>query len=699
MITHPALRLLLCGAAALFWELALIRWMGSSIRVVAYYSNFVLISAFFGLGAGALTVRYNTRLWKFIFVVLALCVLGSPLLGSAFDLNPPGEDEFVWLGSPKGVAARTFVTGLAVFGDTIAPYWVILAIVYVVNACLFLIFGQWLGYLFRGLPPLKAYTVEIAGSILGIAIFAAASLLWLPPPLWFLIGFVLILLILDSGMRSYATAIPLSLAVVAGSAYFSSQFIWSPYYKIHIAPFDSVAGRDGRDLYTAARPIGHTLTVNNDYHQMILDLTPGRDEHPFFRSWRWLYDYPYRNGKDVSVEGPILIVGAGTGNDVSAALRNTRSRIEAVEIDPVILRLGRRYHFEHPYQDPRVKVTVNDARSFFARTDQRYAKVVFGFLDSHTLMSGFSSVRLDNFVYTYESLARVKEILLPGGEVYLTFATNKRWLHERLLKLMDSVFDYPTEFAFEADYKFANGVVYKNRKAKTPPEREPLPRFPGVRIPTDDWPFLYMREASIPRHYKIFMGMVMVMGAGALWLLPAGQRKLKLPYFFMGAGFFLIETNNVVSLSLLYGSTWVVNVLVFAGILSLILLGNLTCMVMQRPRFFLVFAALFVNLAIAYLVSPAEVLNVESIFLQGLVAVLVFLGPIYFASLVFGHLIKREANLYQAYGSNLLGAVIGGSLEYFSLVMGIKFLLILTFGLYLLALLFLRTGNVKMARG
>jgi hypothetical protein len=206
-----------------------------------------------------------------------------------------------------------------------------------------------------------------------------------------------------------------------------------------------------------------------------------------------------------------------------------------------------------------------------------------------------------------------------------------------------------------------------------------------------------MRDAIIPRHYKIFMVMVWVTGAGALLLLPAGQRKLKLPYFFMGAGFFLIETNNVVALSLLYGSTWVVNVLVFSGILILILLGSLTCMATERPRFALIFALLFVNLAVAYAISPADVLNVKSAFLQGLLAVLIFLGPIYFASLVFGHLIKQEANLYQAYGSNLLGAVIGGSLEYFSLVMGIKFLLLITFALYGLALVFLKTGNQRMS--
>jgi hypothetical protein len=191
------------------------------------------------------------------------------------------------------------------------------------------------------------------------------------------------------------------------------------------------------------------------------------------------------------------------------------------------------------------------------------------------------------------------------------------------------------------------------------------------------------------------MAMVITMGAAALLLLPAGERKLKLPYFFMGAGFFLIETNNVIALSLLYGSSWVVNGMVATGILLLILLGNLTCMLTQKPRFPIVFALLFLNLVVAYLVSPEDFLKIRSPFLQGDLAVPVFLGPIYFASLVFGNLIKRENNLYQAYGSNLLGAVIGGSLEYFSLVMGIKFLLILTLAFYALAFVFLVTSSPK----
>jgi hypothetical protein len=312
-------------------------------------------------------------------------------------------------------------------------------------------------------------------------------------------------------------------------------------------------------------------------------------------------------------------------------------------------------------------------------------------------MSSFSSVRLDNFVYTYESLRRVKEILLPGGKVYLTFATNEVWLHERLIRLMDAVFDYPTEVAGEPIHRFANGIVYGNGKAADPAGAKPRPSLSGARIPTDDWPFLYMRDAVLPNHYKTFMLMVVAIGSAALLLLPRGERRLKLPYFFMGAGFFLLETNNVVSLSLLYGSTWTVNVTVFSGILVLILLGNLTCMATSRPRYGLIFALLFANLAVAYMLSPSDFLKLDSALVQGFLAVPVFLGPIYFASLVFGHMIKGEPNFYQAYGSNLLGAVIGGSLEYFSLVMGIKFLLIITCLFYGLALLFLRTASGRTA--
>ncbi len=70
--------------------------------------------------------------------------------------------------------------------------------------------------------------------------------------------------------------------------------------------------------------------------------------------------------------GNVLVVGAGTGNDVALALARGAEHVDAVEIDPKILDLGRRHHPDRPYQDPRVTTHVDDGRAFLERTKSRY---------------------------------------------------------------------------------------------------------------------------------------------------------------------------------------------------------------------------------------------------------------------------------------------------------------------------------------
>jgi SAM-dependent methyltransferase len=327
---------------------------------------------------------------------------------------------------------------------------------------------------------------------------------------------------------------------------------------------------------------------------------------------------------------------------------------------------------------------VDDARSFFQRApSESYALVVFGFLDSHRLLSAFSSVRLDNFIYTLEGLREVRRILKPGGRVALSFASNERWIHERLLTLLDRAFSRPSAFFVEQS-GYANGVLYLNEKA----EPKPIAPRPAVVVPTDDWPFLYLRERAIPGHNVAFLVVAVLMSASALLLLPRGERRLRLPYFFLGAAFFLLETSNVVRMALLYGSTWWVNTVVFAGILSLVLLGNLTAARFRVPLAWCLGLLAFLILAAA-LLPPEALLGLSGV-PRALVAVVVYLGPVYFGGLVFARLIERETRLYEAYGSNVLGAVLGGTAEYLSLVVGFRFLLALALVFYLAVFVLLR---------
>ncbi|PIQ96469.1 MAG: hypothetical protein COV67_09345, partial [Nitrospinae bacterium CG11_big_fil_rev_8_21_14_0_20_56_8] len=685
----PAGSLFLCGASILYWELVFIRWMGSCIRIVAYYSNFILVAAFLGLGAGALLASRKFSLERFLLPSIVMGLVLAPFLGVFLHDNPSDSPEYFWLGGPSGVLSENFLSpffGLNIL--PVAPFWLLLATAFLAITAVFVIFGQIVGRLFGELPPLRAYSFEIAGSILGILLFGAMSYRSLPPTLWFLAGFVLIFLMCEIRVKPLVVSALFCLVGLSFAGHFEKNFIWSPYYKIQFLPMDRILDRDTREVTEMGGIFGYRLTVNNDYHQMIVDLRSREKEHPFFRSWRWLYDFPYREER-AAPKGPILIVGGGTGNDVSAALRNTEEEIDVVEIDPDIIQLGRTFHPEMPYDNPRVTLVNDDARSFFMDTRRKYSRVVFGFLDSHTLLSSFSSVRLDNFVYTRESMQRVKEILLPGGRVFLTFAANTPWIHSRITHLLDSVFDGPTGISAETGYGYTNGVVYENGKEEGSiqnPSRGTVSASHDADVPTDDWPFLYLKSRTVPAHYLGFIAAVVPLSLLSLLALPRGERAVEMKYFFLGAGFFLIETSNVVKLSILYGSTWVVNITVFSGILFLILMGNLTCAVTPRVGFRFWFICLLASCGVSYAVPPSGLLELmSSPFVRGLGAVALFLGPVYFASVIFARLIREEKKLYAAYGSNLLGAMVGGTCEYLSLVMGFKFLILMSAGFYMLA--------------
>jgi hypothetical protein len=144
-------------------------------------------------------------------------------------------------------------------------------------------------------------------------------------------------------------------------------------------------------------------------------------------------------------------------------------------------------------------------------------------------------------------------------------------------------------------------------------------------------------------------------------------------------------------MSLLYGSTWWVNTVVFAGILILVLLSNLTAHFWRVPLG-LCLAALSTGIVLAAGV-PSEWLLALPPWPRAVVAVTLFLGPVYFGGLVFARLITREARLFEAYGSNVLGAVLGGAAEYLSLLMGFRFLLALALGFYVVVFVLLRKGG------
>ena len=136
----------------------------------------------------------------------------------------------------------------------------------------------------------------------------------------------------------------------------------------------------------------------------------------------------------------MLIIGAGSGNDVAAALAHGAGHVDAVEIDPVINELGRLYHPNRPYSDPRVSIHLDDGRSFVRKTPSQYDLISYAVVDSLALHSSYSSVRLESFLFTEQAFRDIKAKLKPGGVFAMYNFYRQGWVVGRLVKLGETVF-------------------------------------------------------------------------------------------------------------------------------------------------------------------------------------------------------------------------------------------------------------------
>jgi SAM-dependent methyltransferase len=662
MFTAP-LRIFLSSFLILFLEVALIRWLPAQIRLLSYFSNFILLAAFLGIGIGALLGRTRRSLFNW-YPLLLLVVIGVVYcFRLEVRINAPGSIYFTSGTSDPVTAVETTL---------------LLPVLFVCVAALFAALAQRMALEMTALPPLGAYTINLAGSLAGVATFAVASWLEARPSTWFLVAFAAAAPLLRNQRWTTATLAAVLCLVVSGGLVADMQrnTIWSPYYKITLKT-------QGRET---------VVEVNGIWHQSMAPV----DSKEYFYQW------PYMVFGDTFKDA--LILGAGSGTDVAAALKHNVASVDAVEIDPAILRLGKQGHPDRPYSDPRVHPVADDARHFLRTTTKKYDLVVFALIDSLTLQSAFSGVRLESYMFTEESFRAVRSVLKPDGVLVVYNYFREPWLVDRLANTAAVAFgEEPMVYVHPA--KDQLGVIVVGPRLRTldrypePPSEvtafnQGAPLAPPVKhvrdkaiVPaTDNWPFLYMREPHLPSHYTNALAVVLLLSFVAVFGVVRGAvRKWSWEFFFLGAGFMLLETKSIIQFALLWGSTWVVASLTIAAVLVMALIANWTVahIEIRRPR--VVGAILLAMLAVNYFVPVGAIAIENRLAESGVYSLLVF-SPIFCAGLLFGSSIKRSEDVTVDYGANLLGAMVGGVAEYLSLLMGFQFLLILVAGFYLAAL-------------
>ncbi|GAA2906775.1 hypothetical protein GCM10020220_115050 [Nonomuraea rubra] len=222
---------------------------------------------------------------------------------------------------------------------------------------------------------------------------------------------------------------------------------------------------------------------------------------------------------------------------------------------------------------------------------------------------------------------------------------------------------------------------------------------PGTPEPAgDDRPFLYLKEGTIPPIYVITLGLILIVSLLAVRVVAGPYRRMR-PYadlFLLGVGFMLLETKSVTGFALLFGTTWVVNAIVFAGVLVAVLAAVEVTRRFRTPPLPVMYGVLFAGLLLAWLV-PNEWLLALPVPLRAVAAVTVAFLPIFAANVVFAKRFAETADATTSFGANLLGAMVGGCLEYVALVIGYKGLLIVAALLYVGALALLPRKNSALA--
>ena len=642
------LRLVLLSCLMLFVELALIRWTGSNVVFLSYFSNFVLLGSFLGIGIGFLRGRAKTNLFRWSPIALAFFV--GFILIFPVQIDRRGSDLIYFGGFD--------MSGL--------PSWVMLPIIFVAVAGIMAMIAEGVARTFVELDPLEAYRWDIVGSILGIAAFSLLSFTWAPPVVWGIGAATLFLILLPR-----ATLRPLHYVALFGLVFMLAResvveiFSWSPYYKVTTFAPEEVPGAT-------------FVNVNGIPHQGFTTVEERRETDP-------VYFLPYeRTATDLE---NVLIVGAGTGSDVAIALAEGAEHIDAVEIDPRLQQVGAELNKDRPYQDPRVSVHINDGRAFLEQTENRYDLILFALPDSLTLVSGQSSLRLESYLFTVEAMEAARDRLNPDGAFAMYNYYREPWLADRLAGTMQAAFGNEPCLDTVGDVGFlavltvgveedAVDCPATSAWSVTDPEA-------AASVTTDNYPFLYLREPSIPTFYLLTLALILVASAAMVRFVSGPFRPMRgyADLFFMGVAFLLLETKSIVQFALLFGTTWFVNALVFGGVLVSVLLAIEVARRVTLPRPLVLYGALLVGLMVAWLVPVNALLALD--FAPRLVlATVIWFTPIFLANLIFAERFRNVEASNVAFGANLLGAMVGGVLEYVALITGYHALLIVVAGLY-----------------
>ena len=204
---------------------------------------------------------------------------------------------------------------------------------------------------------------------------------------------------------------------------------------------------------------------------------------------------------------------------------------------------------------------------------------------------------------------------------------------------------------------------------------------------TDDWPFFYMSYRVYPLSYLLLLSFIFIVSFIFIKKHTGiNLSRFSFTSFFLGVGFMLMETKGITELAKIYGSTWVVVSVVIVSVLFMAYIANLLIIknikISNNQIYFFLLLSIFVSLGITFI----NYYNYPTYLLKLFVPIILTL-PVLFSGLAFSRELIKSGSTANTLSCNILGALVGGLLEYNSMYFGFKFLYLLAFAAYFMAYL------------
>lgn len=684
----PAGQILWVSVLLLYAEMLAIRWLGMEVLLVRAFPNLILLVMLVGASVGLSRAgKAPGPMWLLlgcsILLILGLTFavpLGFAHLSVRLDQSSP-------MAFLSAVAALVFiVVSLTVVSSSI---------------------GSKLGAELSKLERLKGYSINLLGSILGVLLFALIGWLHIPPPGWLLMLGIITWLVTRHNVVIISTVVLVGLSCLT-----TLQSYWSPYSKLDLIPV--------KDAPNSVLGTGNYILNSNNYffHCGVripdlkspevwkrLDQESKESKHTdmlrtYFASVKLSFLTPPNHDR-------VLVLGGGSGNDADLALKNGAKSVDVVEIDPIIADLGKHAHPTKPYADPRVTLHVEDARTFLRYTNKKFDLIEFAYLDPGATLDSASFLRLDNFVYTVESIKSAIDRLDTNGVGVLSFATGSDSLVTRRLYQVITEAQGRAPLALTSD-RAQSAIFFFGPGAKDlkidPRELDFFRIWPvagdetETKPATDDWPFLYLdfRNTNGLWFYLSALPVAVLMPLIISMVSRKDQEKISGAawgnMFFLGQAFMLVEIKSITQLSLLFGATWIVTSVVTLFVLCLAFLANYLASKRKSNSVVPFYICIFVALLVDFFFQIPQRTELHFFGIVGLAALTNCL-PIFFGGLIFSTCFRQATSPAAYLSANLLGVAIGGLTENLCMFTGTKSLVLIAMVLYAMSGLVLMIGK------